>query len=195
MIKLFYATQSSGKQANMLERLKDLPIELIFPNKMMDIDENGTTEIENAIIKASAYSNTIHTPILAADSGMYFEDTRLKSPQLFVKRNNGKELSNKELIEYFKALAQKNGGKIKAYYKTGIALVVNNCLYTTQIIEEPFYIMDKSSDNYNNKMLDSISFSIKQNKYFSEFDNLNFKSEDEKFKAELINFLRGHLSF
>ena len=193
MIKLFYATQNKGKQANMVQRLKDFSIQLLFPTNEHSIIEDGKSEVENAIIKARAYSNSLEIPVLAADSGMYFIDLESKSPQLFVNRYNGKTLCGEELVEHFRRLAKENGGRIKAYFKTGFALIVNKEIYTTEIYEEPFYIMEERSDINNRKMLDCISYSIKQNKYFSEFNEKNFKEEDKKFSTELITFLKKYM--
>ena len=58
MKKLFYATKNKFKIQNMKDRLKNLEIELITPYDIqisIDVNEDGNTVIENAILKANAY--------------------------------------------------------------------------------------------------------------------------------------------
>ena len=56
-ITLFYAANNKNKLHNMYYRLKDYPIKILSPNDVdihLEIDENGNTAMENALLKATA---------------------------------------------------------------------------------------------------------------------------------------------
>ena len=92
MRKLFYATKNKYKIQTMKDRLKETDIELITPydiNLDLEVEENGETVTENAILKAKAYYEKVNIPTLAADSALYIEKFD-KQPGLFARRVNGK---------------------------------------------------------------------------------------------------------
>ena len=104
--------------------LKNIPefAEIQFPQ----IDETGNNPLENAIIKAKAYYNVLKMPVFSCDTGLYFkesEDSLL--PGTHVRRVNGKELTDLQMIEYYSGLAKKHGGKLTASYKNAICLVMD----------------------------------------------------------------------
>ena len=190
MKELFYATHSKNKQNTMKERLKDLNIEVHFPDFDPNIAESGKNEIENAIIKATTFVNQVNIPILAGDSGLYFKDTNIESPGLVVRVSRNKPLTDSELVGHYQNLAKQNNGKITAYYKTGLALIVDGKIHTTEIIEPEFYILDKPCPNKHPDSPHSLAFSKKQNKYFNEMTPKEFSEEDKIFRQQLINFLK-----
>ena len=60
----------------MYYRLKDYPIKILSPNDVdihLEIDENGKTAIENALLKATAYYKVLNMPVIAGDSGLYID--------------------------------------------------------------------------------------------------------------------------
>lgn len=96
-ITLFYATNNKSKLHNMYYRLKDYPIKVVSPDDLgihLDIEENGKTAIENALIKATEYYKVVGLPTIAGDSGLYIEGLRAEEqPGLYVRRVNGKFLA------------------------------------------------------------------------------------------------------
>lgn len=111
----------------MKRRLANLRIELVSPkdlNIKLNIIENGNTTVENTLKKISAYYEVTGIPTIAGDSGLYIENIpEEKQPGLFVRRVNGKELTDNEVIDYYTKLVDSIGGKTIAYYITGLALV------------------------------------------------------------------------
>ncbi|MCE5313809.1 XTP/dITP diphosphatase [bacterium] len=73
MRKLLIATKNAGKAKEMAEILSDLPYEVVslsaYPDAP-DVEETGSTFVENAIIKATAYAQYTGELTLADDSGL-----------------------------------------------------------------------------------------------------------------------------
>ena len=98
-MKILYGTTNNGKLQAMKNAVKDLDIELIGLNDvgsdLPNINENGTTPLENAEIKARAYYEAFHMPVFSCDSGLFFDEVREEEqPGIHLRRINGKELSD-----------------------------------------------------------------------------------------------------
>lgn len=77
-MKILFASQNKGKQNEAKELFKTLNVELVFPDSFsklndFDVEETGKTFIENAILKARAYSNVVGLPCIADDSGIIID--------------------------------------------------------------------------------------------------------------------------
>ena len=92
-ITLFYATDNKSKLHNMRYRLRKFPVRVICPGDIhlhIDIEENGVSAVENAVLKAKAYSKEIPWPVVAGDSGMTISGIKSKDqPGLYVRRVKG----------------------------------------------------------------------------------------------------------
>ncbi len=127
-MKILLATNNKGK----VERFKklinyiDSNIELFSPNELginpIDTEENGKTLMENALLKANAYFGKIDIPILSNDTGFYVEgDGFIDAPKrIALEGKNENELSEEEiskrLLNFWKAIATKHGGKVDAIW-------------------------------------------------------------------------------
>ena len=114
---------SKGLQEKGIEviSLKDI-------NTDIEVEENGKDAIENAILKARAYSKIINIPVFAMDDNLYLENVpEEKQPGMFVRRVNGKRLNDEEMIEHYSSLVKEYGtdGKLTCRWVYGIA-VINN---------------------------------------------------------------------
>lgn len=73
MRKLVVATKNQGKAREVAEILQGMPYEIVtldsYPDAP-DVDENGSTFLENAVIKAKAYAEYTGELTLADDSGL-----------------------------------------------------------------------------------------------------------------------------
>lgn len=70
-MKLYFASGNDHKKKEMSRLLGGY--ELVLPkeeNISFDPEENGSTFIENAMIKAQALYNIVHAPVLSDDSGL-----------------------------------------------------------------------------------------------------------------------------
>ena len=75
MKKIVIASTNAGKIKEFQEAFKDIDIEVVslkdfFPNKIPEVEENGKTFKENALLKAKSYANIIGETCLADDSGL-----------------------------------------------------------------------------------------------------------------------------
>jgi len=91
MIKILVATKNEGKLKEIKEILGDLPITLIpLPESAEDVDENGSTYLENALIKAKTYGQKYKLITLADDSGLEI-DALNGLPGIYSSRYLGKD--------------------------------------------------------------------------------------------------------
>jgi non-canonical purine NTP pyrophosphatase (RdgB/HAM1 family) len=182
-MKLLFATGNDMKFALMQERLQELHnIELVSPKMLgvsIDIDENGKTAEENAIIKAKAYHELTGLPTIAEDSGLFINNFKPdEQPGLYVKRVNGREdLTEPEILAYYIAKLKERGGRSFAHYFTGVCIIdAEGNLYSDTIDETEFLLTTKESMRVNLKggILDQISYDLDAEKYFND------RSEEEK---------------
>ncbi len=95
MKKIIFATSNEGKMKEIREILKNLDIELLSLKEAglnPDIDENGKTFEENAIIKAKTVMELTGEIVLADDSGLEV-DYMDKAPGVYSSRFMGEDTS------------------------------------------------------------------------------------------------------
>jgi XTP/dITP diphosphohydrolase len=86
MMKLIIASQNPGKIAEIKTLLGDLPIEVIVPNRDVEVEETGTTFAENALIKAKAYQAEFRDDFILADDSGLIVDALDGRPGVYSKR-------------------------------------------------------------------------------------------------------------
>jgi XTP/dITP diphosphohydrolase len=72
-MKLLIASNNPGKLVEILDLLKDLPLELLTPDQLgldLQVDEVGETYAENAALKGRAFAQRSGLLTLADDSGL-----------------------------------------------------------------------------------------------------------------------------
>ena len=195
MKKILFATSNQSKINRFYDKLLNNDIKLLSLKDLnidLDVEENGNTAIENALIKARAYYNETKLPVMAMDDTLYLENVPDNlQPGMYVRRVNGKRLSDEEMIEYYSNLADKYGdkGRITARWIYGMAIINNGVEYTYTWSKEDFYITNTPSNKINpGYPLNSISINKKLNKYFTDItdkDKKNIK-EDE---SDVIEFI------
>ena len=96
MKKILFATGNETKAKRFSKGLQEKGIEVITLkdiNKEIDVEENGKNAIENAALKAKAYSKVVDIPVFAMDDNLYLENVpEEKQPGMYVRRVNGKRL-------------------------------------------------------------------------------------------------------
>ena len=199
MKKVLFATENESKCERFKNALLKNNIEIITINdidKKQDIIENGKDAIENALIKARAYAKVCDIPVFAMDDNLYIDNLpKEKQPGMYVRRVNGKRLTDDEMIEYYSNLAKVYGekGRLTCRWVYGIAIINNGHEYTYTWSKEDFYIVDKPSNKINRGYpLNTISINKKLNKYFTDIteDDKKKIKEDE---SNVIEFLCKHL--
>ena len=195
MIKVLFATGNPSKAKRFSKGLKEKGIEVITLNDIdtkIEIEENGKNAIENALIKARACSEKIGIPVFAMDDNLYLENVPEEyQPGMYVRRVNGKRLSDEEMIKHYSNLAREygNDGKITCRWVYGMAVINNGQESTYTWSKEDFYMTDKPSNKINEGYpLNSISINKKLNKYFTDITEEDKKmlQEDEIDVVEFI---------
>lgn len=195
-MQLLYATGNDSKICNMRYRLTGYDIEIITPKDLgihIDVDESGSTPIENARLKAMAYYEKTGLPTLAADSGLYVDDIPADAqPGLFVRRVQGKTLSEEEMIEHYSNLAARYGGRLKARYITGLVLIIDGKEYTTEIPDDDFYISNEPNVNrqHRGNPLDVVTICPANGKYFNDCSLDELSVLASSFDKKCIKFLQ-----
>ena len=179
-MKILYGTTNNGKLQAMRNALKDFDIELIglkdIEGELPQIKEDGATPLENAETKARAYFEAFHMPVFSCDSGLYFEElTEAEQPGLNVRRINGKELTDEEMIEHYAALAEAHGGKITGRYRNAIYFILDEDRHFSSmdmsIATEPFVLVTKPHEKrVKGFPLDSLSVDIATGKYYYDLE-------------------------
>lgn len=124
--RVFLATNNDGKVQRFKKLLGStgLDIEFYTPKDFgldgIDVVENGDTLAQNADIKARAYFGKVDMAILANDTGFWVEGEGLvHTPKRTALGNKNEDSLTKEeiaesILEFWKGIATKNGGKVDA---------------------------------------------------------------------------------
>ena len=127
MKKIVFATTNQGKMKEFRMILGDLDVEVLSLKDLqldVDIDENGATFEENALIKANTLAEMTHEIVLADDSGLEV-DYLDKAPGIMSARYMGEDTSydikNQAIIDQ---LADAKGAERSARFVCAIACVL-----------------------------------------------------------------------
>ena len=199
MKKILFATGNPSKAVRFTKGLKEKGIEIITLkdiNTEIEVNEDGKNAIENALIKAKAYSEIVDIPVLAMDDNLYLENVpEEKQPGTHVRRVGGKRLSDDEMIEHYTGLVRKYGinGKLTCRWVYGMAVINNGKENTYTWSKEDFYMVDtpieKSNPGYP---LNSISINKKLNKYFTDITEEE-KAMIQEDESDVVEFIANSL--
>lgn len=133
--RVFLATNNHGK----IERFKNLLWQSVRNLKVytcedlgiepIDVIENGKTLEENAILKAKAYLGKVDMPIIANDTGFYVEgEGFVDAPKRKALGDSDENQMTKEkiaekILEFWKGVATKHGGKVDAAWVESFVLI------------------------------------------------------------------------
>ncbi len=189
-MKILYGTTNRAKLKLMRDATAPLNIDIICLDDLEqshpEIVENGKNPLENAEIKARAYYKSFSMPVFSCDSGLYFDglDEALQ-PGTYVRRVNGRELTDEEMLVYYSKLARENRNKLIARYRNAIFLIFdeNTCFSSMDIsiASEPFILTSVPHEKREKGFpLDSLSLHIETGKYYYDLterttlhDNMN----------------------
>ena len=172
-MKVLFATTNPAKVGKYKEALSERNIELITLKDLdlnLNVEENGKNCMENALIKAKAYYEETGIISIGMDNSLFIEELpEEKQPETHVRRVNGKELTDEEMIEYYTGLVKEYGGKLTAKWVYGMVIYGKNGAKEHTWSKSHFYFVDKASDKRNpGYPLDSIAIIPEFNKYLVE---------------------------
>ena len=198
-MKVLFATTNPAKVKKYKEKLEEKGIELITLKDLdfkIDINENGKNAIENAYIKAKAYYDATKMATIGMDNNLFIDGLpEEKQPGTHVRRINGKELSDDEMIEHYTNLVKEYGNKLTAKWVYGMVVCSNNGVKEYSWSKSHFYFIDKPCEKRNpGYPLDSISIIPEYNKYLVELSDEDKKSYNEKDNTnDVIKFILDNI--
>ena len=198
-MKVLFATTNLAKIRKYKKELEEKGIELITINDLdfkLDIEESGKNAIENAYIKAKTYYDVTKMPTIGMDNCLFIEELpEEKQPGTHVRRINGKELNDEEMIEYYTNLAKEYGGKLTAKWVYGMVMFNGKETKEYSWSKSNFYLVDKPCPERNpGYPLDSISVMPENNKYWLELTDEEIKkSKEESNKDGVVEFIANNI--
>ena len=200
MKKLLFATGNQSKAKRFSKGLLEKEIEVLSLKDLgirLDIKEDGTDAIENALIKARACYEKEHMPVIGMDDTLYMEGVPSdKQPGLYVRRVNGKTLSDEEMLDYYTQLVKEYGidGKVNCKWIYGLALINEKGEESTYTWDKDnFYMVDTKSLKMNpGYPLNSISKYKKIDKYFTDVseEDMDLIKVNED---DVVDFIASHM--
>lgn len=200
MKQILFATTNKSKINDFKEKLFKYNIEVLSLedlNIKLDVNENGKSVIENALIKVRSCKKYTNLPIIGMDDSLFLEGVPEDiQPGLYVRRVSGKTLNDEEMIDYYTSIVKKYGinGRIDCKWVYGFALIdADRKEYTYSWCIDNFYMVEKASNIIKpGYPLNSITKYKENNKYFDEINN----DEKEKLNidnSDVISFIVDHI--
>ena len=112
-----------------------------------------------------------------------------------VRRINGKELNDEEMIEHYTKLAKEYNGKLTAKWVYGMVLYSEKGATEYSWSKSNFYLIDKPCEKRNpGYPLDSISVMPETNQYWLEMTKEQMEKNKEKDNTdEIIKFIVNNI--
>ena len=208
-MKLIYGTTNAGKLAAMKRSLASLAgVEIVGLKEMEaalnqagktlpEVQETGTTNLENARLKAMAYYDVLKMPVFSCDSCLYFDGLpEERQPGVHVRNIRGKCLTDEEMTVYYADLA-KTYGDITARYKNAICFVLDeDHVYESvddSLSGEPFLLTSvphpRSQEGFP---LDRLSKDLATGAYFYDMDGC--RQDVVAVNTGFLDFFKGIFS-
>lgn len=200
MKQILFATTNKSKINDFKKNLFKYNIEVLSLedlNIKIDVNENGKSAIENALLKVRSCKKYTNLPIIGMDDSLFLEGVPEDiQPGLYVRRVSGKTLNDEEMIDYYTSIVKKYGinGRIDCKWVYGFALIdADRKEYTYSWCIDNFYMVEKPSNIIKpGYPLNSITKYKENNKYFDEIND----DEKEKLKvdnSDVISFIVDHI--
>ena len=200
MKQIIFATTNQSKSKRFSKGLKELGIEVLSLKDIdvkLDVEEDGNTAIENALIKARECYKKTKKPSMGMDDTLYMEGVpEDKQPGLFVRRVNGKSLTDEEALEYYTNLVKEYGkdGRINCKWIYGLAVINDKGEESTYTwSKDNFYMVSSVSDKINpGYPLNSISKYKRLDKYFTDVTLEDMKMLNDN-EDDVVDFIASHI--
>lgn len=196
-MKVLFATTNPAKIKKYSEELEKRNIEVVTIKDLglnLKVEENGKNAIENAYIKAKAYYDATGITTIGLDNNLFIEELpQEKQPGTHVRRVNGKELTDDEMIEHYTNLVKEYGGRLTAKWVFGLVIYNGQEAKEHSWNKSHFYFVDKVSEKRNpGYPLDSISIMPECNKYFVDLTEEDKKNQTQN-NDESIDFIINNI--
>lgn len=198
-MKVLFATTNPAKIKRYAKKLKERNIEVLTINDLginLKPEETGKNVIENAYIKAKTYYDATQITTIGMDNGLLIEGlSEEKQPGTHVRRVNGKELTDEEMIEYYTNLVKEYGKKLTAKWIYGMVIYDGKEVKEYSWSRGHFYFVDTPCNKRNpGYPLDSISIMPECNKYFVELTQEDRNKNKENYtEDDVIEFMVNNI--
>jgi XTP/dITP diphosphohydrolase len=173
-MRLIMGTSNQAKVAQLAPVLSQwgIQLEALPQDQYPTIEENGTTALENAILKAEAYASHINTPVLSIDNALYFDKLPAEQqPGLHVRRIGGKKATtDAELLANTVELIKPLGETTTGYWEYGVCISDGRNRWTTTIKTPRLFVTTPSPVTMPGYPLESIQQDPATGKYISEMN-------------------------
>ena len=189
-MKVLIATKNNGKIEKYSAILNKMGINYYTLNDIkldLEIEENGKTTEENAVLKAKAYYEAAKTPVLADDSGLIIDKLpEEKQPGIYVKRHNGRELTDDEILDLYSKEIEEVGGESTGAFVITIAIIDENGKIHTKLTRHNRLFVSKPDINrVPGYPLSSLVFDKESGMYMTEKKKKGIKVyEEDRFQDE-----------
>ena len=194
-MKVLFATTNPAKIKKYAKELEKRNIDILTIKDLginLKPEESGKNAIENALKKKKTYYDATKITTIGMDNNLFIEGLPdEKQPGTHVRRINGKELNDEEMIEYYCNLVKIYGGKLKASWVYGMVVYNGKDSKEYSWSKNHFYLIDKPSQKRNpGYPLDSISIMPECNKYFVDLtDEDKNKNKANYNENDVIDFI------
>ena len=194
-MKVLFATTNKAKVKYYATRLKEKGIEVVTLgdlNIYVDVEENGNSPMDNAIIKAKEYAKLSGLLTISMDDGLFFNNVPDGvQPGTNVRRVNGKRLDDREMIDYYISLVSKYGdnGELKGYFLKGVAVTLKDKVESYQRNSPRIFVNKQSKVIDEGYPLASIQIIPKFNKFKSELTRQEECATIDVEQKEILEFM------
>ena len=198
-MKVLFATTNPAKVKKYADGLAKEGIELITIKDIginLHVEESGKNAIENAYIKAKTYYDKTGITTIGMDNNLYIEELpEEKQPGTHVRRINGKELSDDEMLEYYTNLVHQYGGRLTAKWVYGMVIYNGKEAKEYSWSKSNFYLVDKPCQKRNpGYPLDSMSIMPECNKYFVDLTQEDRDKDKKNYNEDnVIQFIVNNI--
>jgi len=202
-MKVLIGTNNAGKIKKYSEMLNELNIEYCTLKDMninLDIEETGNTVEENSLIKARAYYNVAKIPVITDDSGLELDNLPTEmQPGVYVRRHNGKELTDEELIELYSKEIEKVGGETTGAFNIAITIIDDKGNENVKVTKhDRLFISKPCEERTKGYPMNSLIYDKQKDKYLAQiYEGKTIVKENKKaqeeldFIAQALNCRRG----
>ena len=165
-------------------------------NINIDVKEVGNTPKENSVIKAKAYYEVSNIPVLVDDSGLILDKLPLeKQPGVFVRRYNGKELTDEEIINLYSKEIEKIGGETTGAFVIAITIIdENGIVHTNEEKHARLFVANPCRERTPGYPMNSLIYNKESNEYLAQiytgkniYKGNSFEKDIEFIKKVLID--------
>lgn len=193
--KILIATTNQGKIQIYRQVLKELGLyatDLREIQVIVDAKEDGTTEEENAVIKAKAYHQETQLPVIANDTGLIIDKFKPEDqPGVMVRRYGNRELTDEEMLDVYIQKLNEVGGESEGHVNVALAIINGKGQLNVKTFKpKRYYINKPSSIMQKGFPLSSLAYDKSTNKYMSEMtpaERNSYEGKEMEMQKQFIN--------